>query len=312
MLIRTIEEIKEYAKVNKNMAWDSLKDSVKKAERTYLLPILDTPQYSDIHADLIANALDATQSKLLDFCRNVVANSALYLAYPTLNHTVSDLGIQQNKSREGTSEPANQWRYQEGRFYYLSSATQAVEELYSFLQEHKSDFPLWVAGKGFSNYNDLFIRNNSELGKYLNTSDSVRAYVALQPYLRTAELKYIKAIVPNAKILELKTAQKNNALSTLQIEELESICFTIAACAYYDSIPHLSYEIGTQAISVAMIQDGMTKKQPLSMDERKMMLQSSKENKDFFLEQLKETYTIDNEQSIHEPLCNAFKKDFWV
>ena len=312
MLIRDTAELKEYAKVNKNMAWNSLKKSVELAEQRYLMPILDAPQYSDLSADLTANALDAAQIALLEYCRRVVANAAMYLAYPTLNVQESDMGIQQSKSREGTSEPAVLWRYQEARIFYITTLTQAIEDLYIFLQEKKADYPLWVAGRGYSEYNDLFIRNNKELGSFLNTADSVRAYIALQPYIKMAELKCIIPIVPADKVTELRNALKGNSLNATQKAELSAIRYTIASCAYYDALPHIAFEIGTQAIMVVMAQDGMNQKRSFSIEERKMTRHAAAENKDYFLAELQKTYTIINDETTESPLCNAYKKDFWV
>lgn len=313
MLINSTIELKESTKINKNMAWDSLKESVELAEQKYLLPVLDTPQYTDLQADLNADTLDADQQKLLKLCRRVVANAAMYLAYPTLNVQTSDMGVQQSKSREGTSEPANQWRYQEARTYYLITATQAIEDLYIFLQENKSTFLLWANGKGFSHYNDLFIRNNQELGRYLNTADSVRAYIALQPYIRLAEMKYIKSIVTTIKFVELKTAMINGSLTDTQKAELEQIRFCLAWCAFYESLPFLSYEMGTTAITVTIQVDGMTSKQAVDINTRKLLIKSAHDTMTPLLEDLKRTYTIVSDEPTPEsPMCNAFKKDFWI
>jgi hypothetical protein len=312
MLINSTIELKQFTKVNKNMAWDSLQESVELAEQKYLLPVLDTPQYSDLQADLTANTLDADQTKLLKYCRRVIANGAMYLAYPSLNIHESDMGIQQTKSREGTSEPAVQWRYQEARNFYLVTAAQAIEDLYIFLQENKTTYLLWANGKGFSVYNELFIRNNKELGQYINTADSVRTYVAMQPYIRLAERKYIISVVTPTKVSELKTALLTNSLTTDQKAELEQIRFCLAWCAYYESIPFISYEIGTQAITVAMQLDGMTKKNAVSLEERKMLAKAAYDTMTPLLEDLKKTYIVSDEQTTETLPCNAFKNDFWV
>jgi hypothetical protein len=311
MLINSTIELKGFTKVNKNMAWDSLQESVELAEQKYLLPVLDTPQYSDLQADLTANTLDADQTQLLKYCRRVIANGAMYLAYPTLNVQASDMGVQQSKSREGTSEPANQWRYQEARTFYLTTTAQAIEDLYIFLQENKTTYLLWANGKGFSEYNDLFIRTNKELGEYINTADSVRAYITMQPFVRLAETKYIKAVVTPAKVDELKTALSTNTFTGTQASELEQIRFCLAWCAYYESIPFISYEIGTQAITVAMQLDGMTKKNAVSLEERKMLAKAAYDTMTPLLESLKKTYIISDETTENLP-CNAFKNDFWV
>lgn len=312
MLIQSTQELKEFTKVNKNIDFDSIKESVALAELKYLMPVLDNPQYTDLSADLTANALDAAQTKLLIYCRRVIANAAMYLAYPFLNVQESDMGIQQNKSINGSNEPANQWRYQEARTSYLTLATQAVEELYRFLQANKTDYPLWVNGKGYSEYHYLFIRDNSELGQHLNTADSVRAYVALRPFIALAEVKYIKGIVGESNITALKTAQTGTP-NTTQAAELTNIRNALAWAAFYEAIPVLSFELGTTSVTLSMQQDGINIKRPLSIEERKMMLQQARTNMEYFIEVLKTYYsTTTTEQTTHDLYCNEFKKDFWV
>ncbi len=312
MLIRTTEELKQFTKLNKNTAFESVSESIDLAEQKFLLPILDTPQYSDLSTDLTLNTLDANQQILLKHCRRVVANAAMYLAYPTLNVMQSDLGIQQVKSREGTSEPANQWRYQEARSFYLVAATQAIEELYGYLQENKNTFLLWRNGKGFSEYNSLLIRNNKELGQHLNTADSVRAYIALKPFIMLAESKYINPIVPASKIIELKNAVSGNTITIPQQMELNRIQQALAWSAYYEAVPFLSFETNTQAITVTMQMDGMSSKRPVSNEERKSLLKSAQSNMEFFMNELTIYYTTtDTNTESHIP-CNAHKPDFWI
>jgi hypothetical protein len=313
MLIRTTEELKQFTKLNKNTAFESVSESIDIAEQKFLLPILDTPQYSDLQTDLTLNTLDANQQILLKYCRRVVANAAMYLAYPTLNVMQSDLGIQQVKSREGTSEPANQWRYQEARGFYLIATTQAIEELYGYLQENKNTFLLWRNGKGFSEYNSLLIRNNKELGQHLNTADSVRAYIALKPFIILSESKYINVIVPALKITELKNAVSGNTITIPQQIELNMVQRALAWSAYYEAVPFLSFETNTQAITVTMQMDGMSSKRPLSNEERKSLLKSAQSNMEFFINELTTYYatTTDTNTESHIP-CNKHKPDFWT
>jgi hypothetical protein len=314
MLIRTTEELKLFTKLNKNTSFESTSESLDLAEQKFLVPILDTPQYSDLIAGLNLNVLDVDEQKLLKLCRRVVANAGMYLAYPTLNISQSDLGIQQVKSREGTSEPANQWRYQGARSSYLTLTTQAIEELYAFLQENKNIFLLWRNGKGFSEYNESWIRNNKELGLHLNTADSVRAYIALKPFMSLAESKYITAIVPSDKITELKTAISGNTISLPQQVEIHRIQRALAWAAYFEAIPFISFEINTQSITVAMQMDDMSNKRPLSMEERKMLLKSAQANMEFFIKELTTYYAPVPTDTMTENRipCNEHKPDFWI
>jgi hypothetical protein len=309
MLIRDIAELKEYVNVDKNISYSSLREAIRIAEQRYLIPILDTPQYSDLHADLTANALNTEQQILLPYCRRVIANVAMYLVYPNLNVRESEMGIQQQKSREGTSEPANKWRYQESRSYYLANGSQAVEELYIFLQENKANYPLWVNSKGFSEYNELCIRNNKELGRYFNTKDSVRMYVALQPYIRLAE-KQIKKIVPEATFNSIKDTIKGTSNTATQ-SQIEDVCIAIAYTAFYESLSFLSYEFSPTGVSISLMQDGMANKRTISIEEKKMLLRKAEISKNEHIQNLIDAYKTTEQTTSHD-LLNAHKKDFWV
>lgn len=310
MLIRTTEELKQFVKINKNTAFESVTESLDLAEQRLLLPVLDTPQYSDLVADLIANTLDTDAESLLKYCRRVIANYGMYLAYPTLNVMQDDSGIKQMENTN--SKPANQWRYQEARTFYLTTATQAVEDLYSFLQENKDIYLLWRNGKGYSEFNELFIRNNKELGQHLNTADSIRSYISMRPFISLAETKYIIPIVPAEKITELKTAIAGNTVNVSQFAEITRIQKALAWAAYYEAIPLLSFETNTQAITVTMQMDGMTSKRPLSIEERKALLKAAQDNMLFFINELKTYYAMDNTETESQIPCNRHKPDFWI
>jgi hypothetical protein len=96
-----------------------------------------------------------------------------------VNVMVSDMGVMQNRSSENTATSATQWSYRELRNQYHNDIQVFAEQLYYFLQMERANFPFWSGSAADSEYNELLLRNNKELGSYLNTADSVRTFMGL-------------------------------------------------------------------------------------------------------------------------------------
>jgi hypothetical protein len=329
MLFQTIEQFKEYTTVQKNMSFKTLTDSIGEAEERFLLPLIAPPQYLDLlrlvdpnneelptafdEAVFIAQAKDL--GLLLKKARKVVAKAAMYIVYPSLNVTEGDMGIQQNKAANDTSLPSQQWAYNGARSGYLEGISTASELLLSFLQDNKAKYPKWVNSRAYSEYNSLFIRNNSELGRYINTQDSIRAYMALRPYLQLSEEKYILPIVPKVTIEVLKAAIKTNNINAEQQTAIDQIRKVTAWYALFESLPFGNIRMEGMAISVPIIQDGTTKYGVPTDKDKAILLSAVKENALLFYTQLQEFYKPQKEAEAPQTIStfvNSNKPDFWV
>lgn len=311
------------------MSFNTLTDSIREAEEKFLLPLIAPPQYFDLlrlvdpsneelptvfdEAAFIAQAKDL--GWLLKKARRVVAKAAMYLIYPHINVTAGDMGVQQNKASNDTTLPSSQWAYNGSRSGYLDGIATASELLLSFLQANKAKYPKWVNSRAFTEYNSLFIRNNSELGSYLNTQDSIRAFVALRPYLQLAEEKYIVPIVPTATISALKTAIKNNDVDADKQAAIDKIRKVTAWYALYESLPFGNIRMEGMAISVPIIQEGNTKYGVPTDKDKAILLSAVKENALLFYTQLQAFYQPQKEletPKIESTFVNSNKPDFWV
>jgi hypothetical protein len=321
MLFQNIEQFKEYSTFQKNMSFQTLSDSIKEAEERFLLPLIDTPQYLDLlrlvdpaHEDLPTTFDEAeftaqvrSLTLLLKKARRVVARATMYLVYPHINVTAGDMGVQQNKAANDTSTPSSQWSYNDSRLSYRDGIETSSESLLILLQDYKENYPKWVNSKAFSQYNSLFVRNNEELGKFLNTKDSIRAYIAFRPFLQLAEEKYITPIIPKDRLVFLKYALKNGT----HIPEVEfdiwQIQRVMAWYALYEGLPFLNIRMDGTTINIAAMAKTSDK-------DKIVLINAAKENALLFYTELKAKYEPPQDLSIPPSTTfdNRTKPDFWV
>lgn len=307
-LINTIAELMEYVDVNQNIEWTTLKRHVVKAENQVLLPIIGQAQYS-----LLLAALAATPSinelALIDKCRWVISSAAMWYALPALNVMVSDMGVVQNRSSESTAAPATQWSYREVRKNYLLDTQVFAEDLYRFLQAERANFTAWAGSSSDSEYNELLLRNNKEIGRYLNTADSIRTYVGLVPFIRTATISTIVPIVGQATVDAMQVSlTANSAISDTVM--LDYVRRALAWQALYDALPFINIMTGTTSVTIAIMEDGMHTHTPADIDQLKRYAEQQAANAIAVLTNYYNTISPPT-----EPTCfldNAYKKDFWI
>lgn len=269
MIITTIAQVKECTPINKNMAWESIAPYIQIAEYLYLRPILGIAQYTILEG----NVLTTNEQELLNKAKFVIVYMAMWEGYPHLNVFLSDMGVQQSKSREDTSLPATQWAYNEARKKYADSGQVFAEELYRFLQENQADYPDWVSGTGYSNYNSLLLRNNTELGQFINTDGSIRAFVALTPFLAEVQEQWVLPIITDVKLQQLLSDIATNAtLNAADTDLLRKIRRAMAWQAFFEAIPHLNVMVSGSSINIAIVQDAATLHLRKAEEDRRQLL----------------------------------------
>lgn len=323
MLFQNIEQFKQFTTVQKNMSFATLWDALIQAEMQFIAPLIDTPQYLElINHVLPYSGYQTPQTPtdvanldvLLPLCRRIIAKATMYIVYPHLNITEGDMGVQQNKALNDTSAPATQWAYNDSKHSYLEAIATNSEVLLSFLQENQDKYPLWKQSKAFTEYNNLFIRNNRELGEFLNTQNSIRVYKAFRPFLELAEDKYIAPIVPEETLLVLKAAMSSNNLNDSQKILLRKIRQVIAWYAFFEGLPFLNIKLEGTAISIAIIQNGSTKHQLPTDKDKHILREATEQNALLFFNKLKSEFEQTKDLTSQSPTTfdNRNKPDFWV
>jgi hypothetical protein len=304
-LFRNTADLKLFTDVHKQTDWATLKLYVQQAEATYIIPVISEAMYKKYN-DLInlpANAsksydlifTDAKDLAAFNFIGSSLANYSLYEAFPFLNTSVGDVGVVQQSSKEGTSNPAAQWRYDGRRFAHLSNADRFLDQLLSYMEANASFFTDWAQSSSYTINKELFIDDSIKLSNYIGTGGSRRAFLALRPHLRMAEKKYIIPAIGQELFDELKKEMQANPPNITEANKkiIPMIEEGTAWAAYFEGLPFMAVKFNAEGVQVISSSDGINSKQVAGVEEKTLVRSTAGHNLDSFLGTLKK-FLLDN------------------
>ncbi len=173
------------------MEWATLSPAVDQAERKYILPLLGKEQFDALATAYDVGPITTEQQTLLPHVQRPLAYYAFYEVLPLLTTMVSGMGVQEQSSSEGTSNPARQWVYQENRDTAIQNADSFADAMLEFLEENYNDYPLWKNSDAFTITKELFINTSDEYNDIVSIGRSKRVWLAIRPFVKMAETEYI-------------------------------------------------------------------------------------------------------------------------
>jgi len=212
---KTIQELTEYLTVDISSDLDVILPYLKQAEK-YAIEIIGETQHSDLISYLNTEPVPTADEKLdllISKVRPVVANFGYYLAVPKLNINVGNTGF--TITTGSNLEPASQWRVDEFRKSVELSGYDAQEELISFLEKNKSDYPSWASSSAYSFNKKLFVNNADEFYDITFRQITRLDFLKLKPFILQLENSEIKGSISKPLFDELKLQFKENNLTTL-------------------------------------------------------------------------------------------------
>lgn len=243
MLLKTIAELKAYVPtINKNMAWATFSPLVDQAERKYIVPLISQAQYDALNTAYNAapQTLTAHQLALLPYVQRALAWYAFHESLPLLGVMVSDMGIQEQSSTEGTSVPTRQWTFESLKAAAIGNADTNADALLSFLEINHANYPLWKASTSYTITKELYLTNLADFEQHLSLGGSKRVWLALRPFVALCEIEYIIPAISQKLHDDLKAKillTPGTALSAAYQALLTKIQRPLAWLALYKAMP---------------------------------------------------------------------------
>jgi len=304
-LFRNTADFKLYTDIHKLTDWATIKIYITQAEASYIIPVISQEMY-DNYNTLINDPANVSKTfeeifttpkdlSAFNFIATSLANYTLFEAFPFLNTAVGDMGVMQQNSKEGTSNPAAQWRYEGRRFAHLVNGDKFTDQLLSYLEANKDFFTDWAASSSFTINKDLFISDSQKLNNYIGTGGSRRAYLALRPHIRMSEKKYIVPAIGQELFEEIKTQLQTNpaTVSDNNKKLLPLIEEGLTWAAYFEGLPFMAVKFNGEGVQVLSTSDGINIKQMAGTEEKATARSTAGHNADTFLGTLKK-YMLDH------------------
>ena len=302
-LFRNTSDLKLFTDVHKQTDWATLNIYVMQAEITYIISTIGQEMYNNYN-DIIND--NGNQNKPLDklfdderdqrafiFIGLALANYALFEAFPFLNTALGDMGVAQLSSKEGTTNPASQWRYESRRWAHLSNGDRFIDQLLAFLEVNADYFTAWKNSSAYTISKDLFIADSFTLSNYIGTNNSRRAFLALRSHIRMAEKKYIIPAIGQDLFDQLKSQIITGDVSEDNTTLIAMIREGLAWAAYYEGLPFIDVKFNTDGVQMISANDGINNKLSAGKDEKELARSVAGRNADSFLGSLKK-FMIDN------------------
>lgn len=251
-----------YPEVNHSMAWLELLPYIEQATDLFVMPYVGQAMYDaviDIY-HLGSPALSAKKARFLELLQRAVAYYTIVHALPKKLGVVASMGAVTN-APQGGALPTSQWAFKNQLWAITKDSDRFLDELMTFLQVEvnagNTDFNNWEASDAYTEGKSDYFRSTKEFQLYHNICDSHRTFLALLPYIKKAQTKYILPIIGKAQHEALATAIKADTATDKQKELIENIRRCLAEWTIHMAIPALTVIIEEDGMKVVSRTDGM-------------------------------------------------------
>jgi hypothetical protein len=249
MLFKTTAEIQQFAPINGEVNFASLKSSIITAERECIIPAIGQSLYDTLNTAYAANTLTTPQTNLLAVIQQSLACYAIYAQTPLSEVNFTDGGTRREETN--TSKSAYQYQVTNLRKELLRQADLHLEYLLGYLETNRTDFPTWTSSTQFLRYRGLFIKTGTEFSENYTTASPNRNYIAMRPTMEDVEQQIVKKLLGKDFFAALKAKDKAEQDFTAdETELLYKLKKWIAALTVLMSIPKINVQVTDNGITV--------------------------------------------------------------
>lgn len=230
-LFTDIDEFKKFVSVTKATDLESIEPKINHSVKKYIEAWLGKAQLDAIILAHTPGPSTTQQAALIEKTQTSLANFSMFEYVPQAEITISDGGI----SQMGTEnfKPAYSGQIERLRDDLIQTAYDSLEYMLEFLEDNESDYPLWVAGSGYTKNKEFFINSAKEFEEHYPIIRGRQTFKAFRPILDDVECFYIKpSIGPDfyaylKNKIKLKTAFTTPELEAMRILRKAVAHFTI-------------------------------------------------------------------------------------
>jgi len=223
-LLKTLEEVKQYVSINKNVEWESLEPYVKQADRKYIKTLLGDALYTAYAATA---PTESVPLKVYELFREASANLSWFLYMPLANVQVSDSGI--SVSSGENHKAAEWWQIRDLRRSFLDAGFSALDEALKLMEANTADFTGWETTEGYTIFMELLVKRTETFNRWFNISGSRKTFLALRPYMLEVHHQYFTARLNAATLATISEAvSTDEEYQVLDLMQAAQVNYTVA------------------------------------------------------------------------------------
>jgi hypothetical protein len=223
MLIKTVEELKEYIPTDTGTNLNKINSFIRNAEHREIVKVLGSALYNELLAAYTLGFDEDTESSssgelreeqlqaLLPYVQKPLAYFAFMDAIPILDLVVTSTGfgvVQTNQIA-----PASNQRVQAFKKGVEKAAYDGIEALIEYLEENIAIFDTWQSSTAYSIQKDHLVVTAREFNKYVEIDNNRLIYLKLLPTMYNVEQFEIAASISKDLLEEIIEEAKDGDLT---------------------------------------------------------------------------------------------------
>jgi len=188
------DDFKKHAPdIHRNYQWErELKNKVEQITLLRIIPFISQEEYDILETAYHANTLNPTQTLLLTSLQPAIAYF-VYLHLLTTNRLqVGAMGVQENRSDDGTSSPASFHAIADVKEETAMMAYNLLDWALYFMEANKSSFAAWTASDSYTELKKCFVDNTKVFNQHVRAGNSRHTFLSIRPeilFIQENELK---------------------------------------------------------------------------------------------------------------------------
>jgi hypothetical protein len=248
-LIRTIQEVKKYLKVDATANSTATLPDMNTAERKYLVPVIGNTLYQLLQQAYTSDQVPGTRfAPLLDLAQAAVAPLAFLNDSAFINVRITEAGFR--KTITADQAPIYKWDYTALINALQERGMDAIESLLAYLEVNKTTFPEWVNDPVYAAYTSCIIRNGSMFNQFYKCVFPRYCFLQLESIIRLVEDMYIKKTIGSAFTESLKMVFRTGTDTETELFRL--LCTATANLTIFHAANRMGVEVTSKGFVVSI------------------------------------------------------------
>lgn len=242
-LFKTVEELALFFPARLTFPIEVILPTMDMVEQEYLSElVLGDELYTALHTGFQEDTLDDDMEALLNKCRPIVANMAVYHFTGEANvELVAQGGLVVSKTEHKT--PASEWRTRDLERSVLRKGYRGIDVLFAWLIENADVYTDWTDTTQYTDLIAGFVRSTQEFNAIVRIGNQGYLFQQMKPTIRRMELGPVKDVVCSTTLFDDLLAK--TTAGTLSADEAKLVHLMRQATVHLAmaaSIPELSLQ----------------------------------------------------------------------
>jgi len=255
MLVRTIEQIKEFTPVNVSLEYDRVKPILYEVENR-VTNLIGVELYNalDNYITTPTDPVNAYYESVIKLLRSSIAWLLFDVGYDILNTQFSNQGFHRIEVEQGGKKTLFQRQELMLRKSFRETGNNRLDQVLAYLENNSDQFTQWKNSTAYTAIRDNYIWTTKQYSDIININNSRLVFQRLKQNMMTVSELYVQPLIGEAMHLEILDQISTDTLSTANSKLLKylqkGVAFTTMANAGMEFIMQIS-EMGLHVISTA-------------------------------------------------------------